>query len=158
MNVSSEFLKARQLAIYFQQYRELPGAKKKPLDSDETLEEFEHFKYLMDVYRSLDNSPEDYDSRSGHLLIAEETCIGRSMQISYQGDEKNGRISRILVDAARREGFQEDHLIVAGETLHALNVCPILERGWTLEASYWNKSAPEKAHQQVVKIGHKEPS
>ena len=154
--IRNEFLKARQMAFYFQQYRELPGVKRQRLDPDETLEEFEHFKFLLNEYRSLDNTPEDYDPRPCHLLLADEHCVGRAMQISYQGDEKEGRISRVLVDEPRGRGFQEDHLILADETYHTLTVSPVFEHGWLLEASHWNRSEPKKSQQQTLTIGRKE--
>ena len=140
MKVSNEFLKARQLAMYFQQYRELPGVKKEPLCPDDPLGDFGNFKFLMNEYRSLDNSPEDYDPRSGHLLLAQENCIGRSLQISYQGDEREGQISRIFIDEPRREGFPEDHFIMTNETLHSLYLQPLSNRDWWLEATHWNLS------------------
>lgn len=155
MKVSTEFLKARQMAFYFQQYRELPGVKKEPMDSDETMEEIDSFKFLMNEYRKLDNSPKDYDPRSGHLLLPEEHCIGRALQINYQGDHKEGRISRVFVDEPRG-GFQEDHFIMAGDTFHSLNVRPSSDRDWWLEAFHWNRSDPERAQQQLLRICGKE--
>lgn len=154
MRVTKDFLKVRQMAMYFQQYRELPGVKKKPHYSDDTVDEFESFKFLMKEYRSLDNSPEDYDPRSGHLLLAEENCIGRALQISYRGDDREGQISQIFVDEPRR-GFQENHLILAGDTLHSLSVFPCHDSGWLLEATHWNRLDPERAQQQNLSIGHK---
>ena len=105
MKVGNEFLKARQMAFYFQQYRELPGVKKEPMDSGETMEEIDSFKFLMNQYRSLDNSAEDYDPRSGHLLLPEEHCIGRALQINYQGDHKGVNITLVL-RGLRRGCFQ----------------------------------------------------
>lgn len=155
MKMSKEFLKARQMTMYFQRYRELPGVKKTPLQVDDTVDDFESFKFLMNEYRSLDNSPEDYDPRPGHLLLAEEHCIGRALQISYGGDDRESQISRIFVDDPNR-GFQEDHLIRTDETLHSLLVYPCRDEGWLLEATHWNRSDPERAQQQTLRIGRKE--
>ena len=155
MKVSNEFLKARQMAMYFQRYRELPGVKKTPKLVDDTSDEFEKFKFLMGEYRSLDNSPEDYDPRPGHLLLAEENCIGRALQISYGGDDRESQISQIFVDEPHR-GFQENHLIRTEETLHLLVVYPCSDEGWLLEATHWNKSDPDRAQKQKLRMGCKE--
>lgn len=151
MKVTKDFLKARQMAFYFLQYRELPGAKKQEIDPEETMEEFAAFRFLFKEYQKLDNSPEDYDPRSGHLLLAEEHCIGRALQISYQGDDTQGQISRIFVDEPEH-GFQEDHLIRTKDSLHSLSLWPGRD-GCLLEATHWNLADPARAHKQTVRLG-----
>lgn len=153
MQVCSHFLKARQLALYFQHYRDLPCAKREAVDAKEAQYHFGCFKGALDEYRRLDNSPEDYDQRSGHLLLAEDPCIGRPMQISYQGSGTEGRFSTLLLDEPQG-GFSENHFILADEMFHILTVDGGKHHQF-LEATHWNRMDPDIAQKQMVWLGHK---
>ena len=152
MKVCGHFLKARQLALYFQHYRDLPCAKREPVDAEEAKYHFACFKGAIDEYRSLDNSPLDYDQRTGHVLLAEDPCIGRPMQISYQGSGSEGRFSKLLLDEAEG-GFYEQHFILADDMFHMLTVDGGKQHR-ILEAIHWTGLDPETAQRQVIKLGH----
>jgi len=151
--VCDHFLKARQLALYFQHYRDLPCAKREPVDAEEAKYHFACFKGAIDEYRRLDNSPLDYDQRTGHLLLAEDPCINRPMQISYQGSGSEGRFSTLLLDEPQG-GFYEQHFILADDDMFHMLTVGGGKHHQCLEATHWNRLDSDTAQKQVIKLGH----
>ena len=152
MAVFSGFQKARQLSLYFQQYGELPGVKKEEVGTDEVFYDFDYSRGRLDEYRSIDNSLQDYDTRTGHLLLAEEPSGSGPMQISYQGagDGKQAKLSRLYL--SEPSGcFNEDHYIFTDDRFHSLKIFGN-RNGYYLEALTLNRLEPTTALCQKLRF------
>lgn len=140
--------KARQLSLYFQHYRELPDIKKEEVKADDVLYDFEHSRGMIEEYGRIDNSPDDYDSRKGHLLLAEEPSGLGPVQVSYQGDGNEARLSRLSLSEPDG-GFAEEQYIFADEHFHALRV-RVGRTTWWVEALHLDRMEPATALRQQI--------
>lgn len=147
-----QLLKARQMGLYFQQYKELPEVKKCPIDSADIQRTCECFHQLFEEYRQLDNSPRDYDPREGHLLLAEDVEYWGPSQVSYHKNGEERRISKFIMnDELSCHGLLEEHQIWHHEKFHILTIHPKVGN-CDVEARTLNRLEPEVAHQQRVTL------
>ncbi|MFN8611316.1 MAG: hypothetical protein U0931_27475 [Vulcanimicrobiota bacterium] len=143
--------RVRQMALYFQQYRELPGVIKQGIGEGISSHILNHWDRYMRRYRELDDSPEDYDPRPGHVMLDQDVIRGGKVQASYEGDVNNGRISKFYLDFSGR-GFSEEHLILTDNKLHTLTIQPCDEQ-FLLEATHWDRRCLLGGRRQRLVIG-----
>lgn len=149
MPVFSGFSKVRQLALYFQQYGELPDIKKKEVPPDEALGDLDSVKSWFDEFRKMDNTPEDYDPRRGHLLVAEEPYPA---QVSYEGNVDVGQARLNIISMLEPDKcFDENHYLLVNNDFHSLRVHGN-RYGYLLRAFHLNRLEPDKAFSQEIRF------
>ncbi|MBS2039597.1 hypothetical protein JST97_31715 [bacterium] len=149
-----DLIQVRQMSLYFQHYRELPGVKRERAELGEAPYVAENWESFLRQYQELDDSPADYDPRPGHLLLPKDPTNGMKVQVHYQGDVNNGRISRLLLDCYG-DGFNEEQFIVEGQKFHMLSIDPHEDERFDLEAIHWDRRYLLAGEAQRLVIGPK---
>ena len=152
MSTTTPIIQTRQMVRHFKQFRELPDAEMKPEDPSFVERLCNGFAWELDYYQEMDNSPDDYDPRPGHVLLSvDEHCDGAS-QVSFQnGGKQEASLSRLYLDEPTG-GFFEEHFILADEKFHLLRVSP-QDNLCLLGAYHWNKMKPDVAQRQHLELG-----
>ena len=151
MTTTTPILQTRQMVRHFQQFRELPDAEMKPEDPSFSEGLCKRFAWELDFYQEMDNSPDDYDPRPGHVLLSlDEHCDGAT-QVNFHRSGPEASLSRLYLDEPSG-GFFEEHFIITDEKFHLLRVSP-MDNLCFLEALHWNKREPDVAQGQHLQLG-----
>lgn len=148
---ATPIVQKRQAVRHFQQFKKLKDAENKPGDPKISESLCQSFAWELDYYREMDNSPDDYDPRPGHVLLpVDDHCDGPT-QVRFQDNGSESSLSRLYM-LEPTGGFFEEHFILADEKFHLLRVSP-QDNLCFLTAYHWDKRKPDVAQQQSLMLG-----